>query len=75
LKVPFFAYAPELLESHTLDELAQTLFTSSSTLIRLAQKLGFQGFREFKQAIAQLSQTESLVPSNNLMATYQFFCI
>lgn len=44
----------ELLTESTLTVLAQKLYISNTTLIRLSQKLGFSGFTTFKNEIQQL---------------------
>lgn len=47
----------EELSSVTIKEVAEATFTSNATIIRLCQKLGYQGFRDYK--IAALKKTEA----------------
>ena len=56
----------QYLENHfpactylSLEELSAVLYTSSATIVRFCQKLGFSGFNEFKyQSRSQLRQTD-----------------
>ena len=40
--------APEKVSEMTADELASQTYTSQATISRMAKKLGFTGFQEFK---------------------------
>lgn len=47
----------EDLSSFTIKEVANATYTSNATIIRVCQKLGYQGFKEYK--IAALKKTEA----------------
>ena len=64
---------PELLLSLNLTELADQLYSSNSTLIRLSQKLGFAGFRDFKLAATQLIEQDSQPSNADLIDQYHDF--
>ncbi|MDR0297521.1 MAG: MurR/RpiR family transcriptional regulator [Streptococcaceae bacterium] len=55
---------PELSIEYNLIELAEKFFTSKTELIRMAQKLGFSGFSEFKFKIKSLVLLENTDNSN-----------
>lgn len=38
----------------TMEELAQNTYTSHSAIVRFAKKMGYDGFKEFKQAISEI---------------------
>lgn len=59
----FFALdnQPEVTTNLNLTQLAEQLNSSNSTLIRLAQKLGFSGFSEFKGEVKRLINLTSYV--------------
>jgi len=42
---------PEAVSTFSIHEFAQAAFTSSSTIIRLCKKTGFQGYKEFHKAL------------------------
>ncbi|GCF94340.1 RpiR family transcriptional regulator [Enterococcus florum] len=47
------AHLPEI-PTIFIQELAEKTFSSHSTIVRLSQKLGYSGFREFKDALAEV---------------------
>lgn len=52
----------------TMEELAQNTYTSHSAIVRFAKKMGYDGFKEFKQAISEivhqrLHQIDSVNPN------------
>jgi len=44
--------SPRLVTEKSIHELAQETFSSSATILRLCRHLGFEGFRDFRQAVA-----------------------
>lgn len=47
-----------LISSLSLDELAAKVYTSHSSIIRFSQKLGYEGYREFRFALTTAYQEE-----------------
>ncbi len=54
-----------------IQDLAEKTFSSHSTIVRLAQKLGFSGFREFKDALAEVVYAQ-LHSSDEVNANFPF---
>lgn len=71
----FFALdnQPEVTTNLNLTQLAEQLNSSNSTLIRLAQKLGFSGFSEFKGEVKRLINLTSYDSKTDLLGQYQCF--
>lgn len=50
--------APEKVSEMTADELASQTYTSQATISRMAKKLGFTGFQEFKFSLKSYQSLE-----------------
>lgn len=62
---------PDEIKNATTKELAIKTFTSASTIVRLAQKLGFQGYNDFKmEFLAAVQQIDS--PLVSIDANFPF---
>jgi len=44
----YFLEKPNMIETHTLQELSEEIFVSTATISRTCKKLGFSGFQEMK---------------------------
>lgn len=44
----YFLENPEIIETHTLEEISEKIFVSTATISRTCKKLGFNGFQEWK---------------------------
>lgn len=64
---------PELLTTLSLSKLAEHVASSNSTIIRLTQKLGFEGFSDFRYAIKNLLNTMDKAENDGLVQQYQHF--
>ncbi|MDR0297817.1 MAG: MurR/RpiR family transcriptional regulator [Streptococcaceae bacterium] len=65
--------SPELLQDLNLTQLALNCAASNTALIRLAQKLGYSGFSEFKFEMKQVSNKTNFIASNLLSVFQDFF--
>lgn len=57
----------------SISELSETLATSTTTIIRMCQKLGCRGFSEFKFSIGQLIKETKIINERFLIEQYQSF--
>ncbi|WP_088810886.1 MULTISPECIES: MurR/RpiR family transcriptional regulator [Listeria] len=64
---------PELVNQMNLTDLAKRIASSNSTVIRLAQRLGFQGYSQFKYEINQLLAQMVQIQEKDLVAQYHRF--
>lgn len=64
---------PELVNQLNLTDLARQLASSNSTIIRLAQRLGFQGYSQFKFEINQLLTQMTQMKEKDLVVQYHRF--
>ncbi|KAF1301858.1 MurR/RpiR family transcriptional regulator [Enterococcus sp. JM9B] len=64
---------PELISRLNLTALAQKIASSNSTIIRLSQRLGFQGFSQFKYEINRLLTQTVYIKEKDLLLQYQNF--
>lgn len=64
---------PELMQTMNLTNLAHQLASSNSTIIRLSQKLGFQGFSQFKYEISRLLSQTIYIKEKDLVQQYGRF--
>ncbi|QQP70142.1 MurR/RpiR family transcriptional regulator [Carnobacterium sp. CS13] len=46
--IQFLLHNPEIIRNYTTKEIANQTYTSPSTVVRLAQKLGYQGYNDFR---------------------------
>lgn len=65
--------SPELVNRLNLTDLATKLTTSNSTIIRLAQRLGFRGYSQFKYELARLLKETTYINEKDLLSQYQSF--
>ncbi|MBL1229555.1 MurR/RpiR family transcriptional regulator [Enterococcus sp. BWB1-3] len=65
--------SPELVNTLNLTDLANVLATSNSTIIRLAQRLGFKGYSQFKYELARLIKETTYINEKDLLSQYQSF--
>ncbi|MDQ0223063.1 MurR/RpiR family transcriptional regulator [Streptococcus moroccensis] len=72
--VSFLLKNPNVIKDLTTAQIADQTFTSKSTLVRVAQKLSFQGWNDFKQAflaeVDYLDKTVSYVNANYPFGRY-----
>lgn len=69
--IRFLLENPDEIKNATTKELAAKTFTSPSTIVRLAQKLGFQGYNDFKiEFLAAVQQIDS--PLVSIDANFSF---
>ncbi|WP_143091120.1 MurR/RpiR family transcriptional regulator [Trichococcus pasteurii] len=69
--IHFLLENPDDLKNATTKDLATKTFTSPSTIVRLAQKLGFQGYNDFKiEFLAAVQQIDS--PLVSIDANFPF---
>lgn len=66
-------HSPDLVSRLNLTQLAEELNSSNSTIIRMTQKLGFEGFSHFKYQINQLETKTSYIGEKDLFIQYQQF--
>lgn len=52
------------IPSMTINELAKNTYTSHSAIVRLAQKMGYDGFKEFKLALSKVAYHQQYSQSN-----------
>lgn len=52
------------IPNSTINDLADNLYVSTSTLYRLIKKLGYTGFPDFKFKVAESLNTEEILPSS-----------
>ncbi|MGY3777975.1 MurR/RpiR family transcriptional regulator [Isobaculum melis] len=64
---------PELINQMNLTDLAHHLASSNSTIIRLAQRLGFQGFSQFKYELSRLLSQTIYIEEKDLVTQYRHF--
>lgn len=66
--VDFILKNPQQLQQLTTTQIAETTFSSKSTLVRVAQKLNFSGWKDFREAylaeLAYLDKTIDYVDAN-----------
>lgn len=65
--------SPELIGKLTLSNLATHLSSSNSTIIRMTQKLGFDGFSQFKYEMKHLLSETIFIHEKDLLIQYQNF--
>lgn len=66
--IHFLLENPDFVKEATTKDIAKETFTSSSTVVRLAQKLGFQGYNDFRMeflASSRLSNTSLIAVDAN----------
>ncbi|MGT2666031.1 MurR/RpiR family transcriptional regulator [Streptococcus rifensis] len=72
--VSFLLKNPHTIKDLTTAQIADQTFTSKSTLVRVAQKLSFQGWNDFKHAflaeVEYLDKTVSYVDANYPFSAY-----
>ena len=69
--IHFLLENPDDIKNATTKDLAMKTFTSPSTIVRLAQKLGFQGYNDFKiEFLAAVQQIDS--PLVSIDANFPF---
>ncbi|QZT29456.1 hypothetical protein K6969_00525 [Streptococcus suis] len=66
--IQFILTKREEIKDISIQKIADSCFTSKSTLVRISKKLGFDGWREFKDAflkeIDYLNKQESNIDAN-----------
>lgn len=65
--------SPELISQLNLTDLAHKVASSNSTIIRLTQKLGFQGFSQFKYETDRLLSQTVYIKEKDLLGQYKNF--
>lgn len=61
----------DAVSAMTAEELAKEMFTSQSTISRMAKKLGFKGFQEFKFAIKSYDKQEKSYTTSNHSSDFE----
>lgn len=56
----YFLKKPEIIATHTLEEIAEKVFVSTATISRTCKKLGFSGFQELKYSFISYQERNSI---------------
>lgn len=69
--IAYFLHNPNSVKTATTKDIAQNTYTSPSTVVRLAQKLGFKGYNDFKiEFLAAIRTSDS--PLVSIDANFPF---
>lgn len=64
---------PSIIREMTLSQLAQSLSTSNTTVIRMTKKLGLTGYSEFKYMAERLISQTQFIPQQDLISQFRFY--